>query len=125
MEKNVPQTNMKSESFFSFVAGAAIGVTLGVLFAPDKGEVTRRKIKDAAQEGYDTAKEKVTEAYAEAKVRARKVRKDLNDLKSILKDEGEDMKEEARAKILDQLDRLERALSKEDGVIIDDQFEDA
>ena len=62
----IPQTNiiMKGESFFTFVAGAAIGVTLGVLFAPEKGEVTRKKIKEAAQEGYDTAKEKASYAYA-------------------------------------------------------------
>ena len=87
---------MKGESFFTFVAGAAIGVTLGVLFAPEKGEVTRKKIKEAAQEGYDTAKEKASYAYAEAKSKASKLRKDLDDLKEILAEEGKEIKEEAR-----------------------------
>lgn len=115
---------MKGESFFTFVAGAAIGVTLGVLFAPEKGEVTRKKIKEAAQDGYDTAREKAVSAYEEAKVKAEKMRKNLKDLKSILAEEGNEMKEEARAKVLDQLDRLEKALEKAD-IEIDEQYGNA
>ena len=30
-------------------AGLAVGVAVGVLFAPDKGEETRRKIKDGGE----------------------------------------------------------------------------
>lgn len=103
---------MKGESFFTFVAGAAIGVTLGVLFAPEKGEVTRKKIKEAAQEGYDTAKEK-----------ASKLRKGFDDLKDILAEEGKEIKEEARVKMLERLNKLEKALAKEED--IDEQFEEA
>lgn len=104
----IPQTNiiMKGESFFTFVAGAAIGVTLGVLFAPEKGEVTRKKIK-------------------EAKTKATKLRKGIDDLKDILAEEGKEIKEEARVKLLEKLNKLEKALAKEEAEDIDNQFGEA
>lgn len=36
-----------------FFAGAAIGATLALLYAPDSGDVTRRKIRKAATRGAD------------------------------------------------------------------------
>lgn len=42
---------MKDNSIMTFIAGAAIGAVLGVLFAPDKGEVTRRKVRNATRDG--------------------------------------------------------------------------
>jgi gas vesicle protein len=36
-----------------FVAGIAIGATVGILFAPQSGEETRRRIGDKAREGRD------------------------------------------------------------------------
>jgi gas vesicle protein len=43
--------NHPSNTLLALLAGVAIGAGLGILFAPDSGENTRRKIKDGV-DGY-------------------------------------------------------------------------
>jgi gas vesicle protein len=43
------------------LAGVAIGATLGILLAPDKGSVTRRKISDKADDYTEGLEEKFSE----------------------------------------------------------------
>ena len=38
-------SNKTGDSILALLAGAAIGVGIGILFAPDKGSKTREKIK--------------------------------------------------------------------------------
>jgi len=106
---------MKSESFFALIAGAAAGLAAGLLLAPESGEETRKKVKSVAEDGLN-----------KASARARLARMDLKDLQNTLKDEAADLKEDVRAKVLEQLDKLEKALQKEEAIIeevIDDQTE--
>lgn len=48
-------------SFFAFLGGAAVGATVALLLAPDKGSVTRRKIGTAFAEGKDRMLDAVEE----------------------------------------------------------------
>lgn len=105
---------MKGESFLALLAGAAAGLTLGVLFAPDSGEKTRAKIKKAASEGYEDLKDITSEAAHDLQVKSRYARKEINSLKNTLAEHGAELKEEAREKILEQLAKLEKALAKEE-----------
>ena len=75
---------------------------------------------DAADEGWGKAKETFADvkegaesATSRLRARARLARRDLKDLKETLTDQASDLKEETRLKILAQLDRLEKALSKD------------
>jgi len=71
-----------------FVAGAALGATIALLFAPASGEVTRRKIGQKAEEGRDA----ITETGKEFLDRGR----DLYDKGRKLADEAADMVERGR-----------------------------
>ncbi len=62
--------------------GAAAGLTLGLLFAPEKGERHVGKLKETVGDAADSAK-----------ARARLARIELNDLKADLQDQAEDLKE--------------------------------
>ena len=56
---------MKASTFFALLTGAAAGITLGVLFAPEKGEENRKKVKKAVDDCIDKVKEKINDFSAE------------------------------------------------------------
>lgn len=78
--KSHPKGGSFSKGFFW---GAVIGGILGILFAPDKGENTRKKIKNTADEYQDKGKkvlekaqiemETAKEKYEEIKVKAQPI----------------------------------------------------
>ena len=92
---------MDKNSIISFIAGAAAGAAIAILFAPDKGSNTREKIVRKAQEGAEAAKNEI----AAAKEAAR-------NLKENLRETGSGIKENLREKALEKLDDLERALER-------------
>ena len=50
--------NNTGKILVAIVAGAAVGAILGVLFAPDKGSETRRKISEQGEKLADSIKDK-------------------------------------------------------------------
>lgn len=64
----------KGKIIVGVLGGVALGALLGVLFAPDKGSVTRRNISKKGEEYLDDIKDKfddfldnVSEKYSEVK----------------------------------------------------------
>ncbi len=114
---------MKGESLVTLIFGAAIGAAAGILFAPEKGSVTRQKVKEKAEKGLEDIKEGTSKTYASAlegyeelrtkfNIRARKARIDLKGLKTSILEEGDNIKEQTRLKLLEKLNDIEKSLDK-------------
>ena len=48
-----------ANTLLGLVAGSAVGIGLGILFAPDKGKNTRKKIKNSVSDKVDELKEQL------------------------------------------------------------------
>jgi gas vesicle protein len=66
-----------SNSIIALIAGAAIGVGLGILFAPDKGSKTREKMKEGFDDLKDQANSKWNSLEEETKEKFSKTKDDL------------------------------------------------
>ncbi len=60
-------SSSNNNSILALLAGTAIGLGLGILFAPDKGTKTREKIKDGLDDLKDSAKSKWNSLESESK----------------------------------------------------------
>lgn len=50
---------MKTNTLLAFIGGALVGAAAALLLAPDSGENTRKKIKDAVKSEVDDLEEKM------------------------------------------------------------------
>jgi len=57
---------MKSKFITGLLLGAAAGVVLGILFAPNKGSETRKKLAKKGEDLRDDIKDKLKDIRAEA-----------------------------------------------------------
>ncbi len=69
-----------SKTLLGFFAGAAVGSILGILFAPDKGTETRRKITETGSDVTDSLKSKFNDFIDGIKDTYQGVRNDAEDL---------------------------------------------
>lgn len=93
---------MSKSGIGKFVAGAAIGVGLGVLFAPKSGEDTRKDLKKKLDDLVEQAKNvDIAEVKKDITRRVEEIKMDLVDLDKekaleIAKDKGEEIKKKAQ-----------------------------
>ena len=62
------------------LAGIAVGATLGILLAPDKGSNTRKQISDKADDYVDGLKGNFDELTASVSKKGEDIRKDAKDI---------------------------------------------
>lgn len=89
----------------AFLLGAVVGVAAGVLFAPAKGETTRRRIKRWADDEYEEKKEYIMEHAGELKD---KIKEHAADLRHKLAEHAGDARErfeEGKDKVVKEFNR--------------------
>ena len=60
--KSLLITVMRADSFFAFLGGALVGAAVALLLAPEKGEVTRKKIIEKTEKPIEDLKEMTKKA---------------------------------------------------------------
>jgi gas vesicle protein len=85
----------KTGTIVAVLAGAAVGAAIGILFAPDSGSKTRKKIKDGVSTKADEIKDKLAELTETVKGKFGAAKQDLESsldhLVTNAKDEADDV----------------------------------
>jgi len=106
-------SNERTNGILGFLAGAAVGAALGVLFAPRSGKETRDRIAQRAQgakEDLDDMIEKGRTEWAKAKGKAADTasmtKDEVSDFIRFLFEEGRDLKERLSHDVEDSADEV-------------------
>ena len=73
------KTMSSGKVLLGLLAGVAAGALVGILFAPEKGSVTRKKISKKAEKYGDELKEKFNEFVDDISEKFGEVREDISD----------------------------------------------
>jgi len=86
------------DSLLTFMAGAATGFIVGILFAPASGKETRKKIKEQAAKTGEAAKEGYEKIAKEAEKSIRLVKEKTGESVDAIRDFIEKKREEFKSK---------------------------
>jgi len=105
-------SSSNNNSILALLAGAVVGLGLGILFAPDKGSKTREKIKDGLEDLKDSAKSKLNSLERETKEKFSKTKDDLKDTVNDLLSDSSYKAEEAITFLEEKLAELKKQNAK-------------
>ena len=105
-------SSSNNNSILALLAGAAVGLGLGILFAPDKGSKTREKIKDGLDDLKDSTKSKWNSLETETKEKFSKTKDDLKDTVNDLLSDSSYKSEEAITFLEEKLAELKKQNAK-------------
>lgn len=105
-------SNNTGHTIIALLTGALVGAGIGILFAPDKGSVTRAKIKTSLEEGKDELVHKVNELLDLLKKKGQNVKADLENSIENLVSSGSYKAEEAIEFLEKQLEILKAKNAK-------------
>jgi len=98
-------TNNTGNTLLALLAGAAVGAGIGILFAPDKGSKTRKKIRD----GFEHEKENLKERFHEA---SENLKAKFSRAKGNLESEFDQLLAQTDSKKEEVIEALERKLAE-------------
>ena len=93
-----------ANTLLGLAAGSAIGVGLGILFAPDKGKNTRKKIKNSLSDKVDEFKEQLESL-------TKNLRQKSLEIKGSLEEKVDNLLSESNYKSEDLISLLEKKLA--------------
>lgn len=89
------------------ITSAISGAVMGILFAPDKGSSTRRKISKGSEEYLKTLKEDMEEIRQSLTEQAVATKEEAEEITEDVKSRGEDVMEDAKDTMEEAKDSLE------------------
>ena len=78
-------------------SGLVTGVVIGILFAPHKGKVTRRKIRNQTEDYSDAVKEKINDFVETISNKFETISKDISEYTDSIKGKIGDLKKARKA----------------------------